>query len=281
MPDSPNATQIDYWNLTAGKVWVEMQAQLDRQIEPLGLKGLEAFDAQPGERVLDIGCGCGQTSVNLAEQVGAGGAVTGADISGPMLEVARARPVPAGAATPVFRQLDAQTGDLGEAAFDAAFSRFGVMFFADPVAAFANIGRSLKPGGRLVFVCWRPLAENLWMRAPMEAAAHLLPPSPPADPHAPGPYAFADPARVWDLLDAAGYRAIDARPFDTLVGGSSLEQTVNLSFRVGPLGSALREHPHLAEPARAAVTEALKPFETPEGVLMPAAVWIVRAGWPS
>ena len=281
MPDSaPNAAQVDYWNLTAGKVWAEMQGQLDRQIEPLGLKALEAFDAQPGERVLDIGCGCGQSTMSLAERVGAGGAVTGADISQPMLEVARARSTPAGAASPVFRQVDAQTGDLGEAVFDAAYSRFGVMFFADPVAAFANIGRSLRPGGRLVFVCWRPLAENPWMRTPMEAAAHLRPPMPPADPHAPGPFAFADPARIWDLLDAAGYRAIDARPFDTMIGGSPLEQTVNLSFRVGPLGSALRDNPDLAEPAREAVTAALKPYDTPEGVLIPAAVWIVRAGWP-
>ena len=280
MPEPANAAQIDYWNLTAGRVWAEMQAQLDRQIEPLGLKAMEAFDPKPGERVLDIGCGCGQTTVALAERVGAAGAVVGADISKPMLEVARGRPIPTGAAKPQFREIDAQTGDLGEAVFDAAYSRFGVMFFADPVAAFANIGRSLKSGGRLVFVCWRPLAENVWMRAPIEAAAHLLPPPPPSDPLAPGPFAFADPARIWDLLDAAGFRAIDARPHDARIGGSPLAKAVDLSFRVGPLGAAMRESPHLAEAAREAVTAALKPYDTPQGVLAPASVWIVRAGWP-
>jgi SAM-dependent methyltransferase len=281
-PTPANAAQIDYWNTTAGLTWAAMQAQLDRQIEPLGAQAIAKFAPQPGESVLDIGCGCGQTTLALAQRVGAGGAVMGADISRPMLEVARGRAAPAGAATPRFVELDAQTGDLGDGVFDGAFSRFGVMFFADPVAAFANIGRSLKPQGRLTFVCWRPFAENLWMRAPAEAAAPLLPaPSGPApDPHAPGPFAFADPVRVWDILEGAGFRAIEIRPFDAMIGGGTLEETVALSFRIGPLGLAMRENPHLAEPVAAAVRAVLAPYETPDGVLMPAAVWIVRAGWP-
>ena len=216
----------------------------------------------------------------LAERVGSAGAVTGADISRPMLEVARARALPAEAATPRFTEIDAQTGDLGAGAFDGAFSRFGVMFFADPAQAFANIGRSLKPKGRLTFVCWRPFAENLWMRAPAEAAAPLLPPSAPPDPLAPGPFAFADPERVWDILETAGFRAIEIRPFDANIGGGTLDETVALSFRVGPLGAALRENPHMAGPVGEAVRKALAPYETPSGVLAPAAVWIVRAGWP-
>jgi len=275
-----NAAQIDYWNATAGPTWAALQAQLDRQIEPLGARAMEGFAPQPGERVLDIGCGCGQTTLALAERVGAGGAVTGADISRPMLEIARARALPAGAATPRFAEVDAQTGDLGDGVFDGAFSRFGVMFFSDPTAAFANIGRSLKPKGRLAFVCWRPFAENPWMRTPAEAGAPLLPPMPAPDPNAPGPFAFADPVKIWDILEAAGFRAIEIRPFDTKIGGGTLEETVALSFRVGPLGTALRENPHMAEPVAGAVRAALAPYETPDGVLMPAAVWIVRAGWP-
>ena len=217
----------------------------------------------------------------LAERVGTSGAVTGADISRPMLEVARGRAVPAGAATPSFVEIDAQTGDLGERLFDGAFSRFGVMFFSDPTAAFANIGRALKPKGRLAFVCWRPYPENPWMRVPAEAAAPLLPP--PAatpDPHAPGPFAFADPQRVWDILEGAGFRAIEIRPFDAKIGGGTLDETVALSFRVGPLGASVRENPHMAGPVGEAVRKALAPYETPNGVLAPAAVWIVRAGWP-
>jgi SAM-dependent methyltransferase len=281
-PTPANAAQIDYWNTTAGLTWAALQAQLDRQIEPLGARAMDGFKAQAGETVLDIGCGCGQTTLALAERVGPDGAVTGADISRPMLEVARARTAPAVAARPRFVEIDAQTGDLGQGVFDGAFSRFGVMFFADPVAAFANIGRSLKPQGRLTFVCWRPYLENPWMRTPAEAAAPLLPaPSGPApDPHAPGPFAFADPVRVWDLLEGAGFRAIEIRPFDATVGGGTLEETVALSFRVGPLGLAMRDNPHLAEPVAEVVRAAIAPYETPAGVLMPAAVWIVRAGWP-
>jgi len=280
MTASPaNAAQSNYWNKTAGLTWAAMQAQLDRQIEPLGARAMEGFAAQPGETVLDIGCGCGQTTLALAERVGGSGGVTGADISQPMLEVARARPAPAGGAKPRFVEIDAQTGDLGEGVFDGAFSRFGVMFFADPAAAFANIGRALKPRGRLTFVCWRPFAENLWMRAPAEAAASLLPAMTPPDPNAPEPYAFSDPVKVWDILEAAGFQAIEIRPFDAVIGGGTLEEATALALRVGPLGVAMREHPHLAAPVAKAVRAALAPHETPRGVLMPAAVWIVRAGW--
>ena len=274
---SDNAAQIDYWNATAGQTWARFQEQLDRQIEPLGLEAMRALAPAPGERVLDVGCGCGQTSLELATRVTGSGAVIGADISVPMLEVARARLVPTGAATPDFRQIDAQTGDLGEGAFDAVFSRFGVMFFGDPVAAFSNLRKALKPEGRMAFVCWRPFQENLWMRAPMEAAQPFLPPSPPMDPSAPGPFAFADADRVRSILADAGFSDVTLHAFNTSIGGSSVEQTVDLAFRVGPLGAVLREKPELAPTVAGAVRSALAPYETPAGVLMPAAVWIVQA----
>ena len=274
---SDNAAQIDYWNATAGQTWARFQEQLDRQIEPLGLEAMRALDPAPGERILDVGCGCGQTSLELATRVTATGAVFGADISLPMLEVARARPVPNGAATPDFRQVDAQSGELGEGAFDAVFSRFGVMFFSDPVAAFSNLRKALKPDGRMAFVCWRPFQENLWMRAPMEAAQPFLPPSPPMDPTAPGPFAFADADRVRKVLADAGFSDVTLHAFNASIGGSSLDQTVDLAFRVGPLGAILREQPELAPTVAGAVRSALAPYETPSGVLMPAAVWIVQA----
>jgi SAM-dependent methyltransferase len=272
-----NAAQIDYWNATAGQTWARHQAQLDRQIEPLGLEALRALAARPGERVLDVGCGCGQTTLELAEQVGAGGVVTGIDISAPMLAIARARPVPAGTAQPRFLECDAQTANLGQGQYDAVFSRFGVMFFSDPVAAFTNLRKALTSEGRLTFVCWRPFSENLWMRAPMEAAQPLLPPSPPMDPSAPGPFAFADPGRVRSILSEAGFSDVTLHAFNTSIGGSSLEQTVDLAFRVGPLGAVLREQPDLAPTVADAVKAALAAYETPSGVLMPAAVWIVTA----
>lgn len=275
-PDS-NTAQIEYWNATAGPVWVEFQDQLDRQIEPLGRKAMLALAPAPGERVVDIGCGCGQSTVELAARVGRSGAVLGIDISEPMLAVARGRRVPDGSARPSFRQADAQADDLGQGAFDAAFSRFGVMFFADPVAAFANIRAALKSSARLGFVCWRPLVENPWMLEPMQAALPLLPPLPPPDPTAPGPFAFADAERVRAILTGAGFSAIRIEPFDTPIGGSSVEQTLNLAFRVGPLGAALREHPERAGEVAEAVRAKLVQYDAPGGVFMPAAVWIVQA----
>jgi SAM-dependent methyltransferase len=206
---SPNAAQIEHWNVQAGPTWAKFQVQLDRTVEPLGLEAIRALAPGPGERVMDIGCGGGQTTLELAARVGASGAVTGIDISAPMLEVALRRVAPAGAAQPEFRQIDAQTGDLGDAAFDAAFSRFGIMFFSDPAAAFGNIRRALKSDGRLAFVCWRPYPENLWMRLPLEAALPFLPPMPPpGDPTAPGPFAFANPDRIRAILGAGGFQAV-------------------------------------------------------------------------
>ena len=280
MPSSSvaaNQAQIDVWNTTLGSIWTEFQAQLDRQIEPLGLEAMRALGPRAGERILDIGCGCGQTSAELAARVGASGAVIGVDVSAPMLEVARGRPIGADLARPLFRQIDVQTGDLGRGGFDAAFSRFGVMFFSDPVSAFRNVHGALKPGARLAFVCWRPFQENLWMRAPLEAAMSFLPPLPPPDPDAPGPFAFGDPRKVEAMLGEAGFASIGIRAFDAPVGGADLEQTLRLNLRIGPLGAALREHPHLLDRVSDAVKAAMARYETPQGVFMPAAVWIVQA----
>jgi SAM-dependent methyltransferase len=273
--ESPNAAQAQYWNETMGPVWAELQDQLDRQTAPLGLEAMRILSPDFGESVLDIGCGCGQSTIELARRVGPGGSVTGVDISRPMLERARLRPVPSDAARPRFREVDVQTGDLGE--FDAAFSRFGVMFFADPTAAFANIHRALKPGGRLAFVCWRALAENALMRIPAEAAAPLLPPMPPSDPEAPGPFAFANPDRVRRILRDAGFIDVAVEAFDAEVGGADLDRTLALNLRIGPLGAALRQNPGLKDTVIGAVRAAISPYLTPAGVFMPAAVWIVSA----
>lgn len=277
MENTANAAQVDYWNALAGQTWARFQAQLDRQIDPLGREAIRVLAPRAGERILDIGCGCGQTTMELAALAGAAGYVKGADISAPMLEIARARPVPPGAAAPVFEQADAQVARFGDGAFDAAFSRFGVMFFADPVAAFANIRKALRADGRLAFVCWRPFAENVWMRAPQQAAAPFMPENPPADPTAPGPFAFAEAQRLRGILENAGFSDIVIEKFDCLIGGGDLEQSLELSLRVGPLGGALRERPELVSKVSEAVKAALAGYMTPQGVMMPAAAWIVRA----
>ncbi len=272
-----NRAQREYWNSAAGLTWAKWQRSLDRQIAPLGREAMRLLDPRPGERILDIGCGCGQTSLELAQRVAPDGAVVAADLSQPMLAVARARLRDSPGLPLEFRELDAQTGSFGGNAFDAAFSRFGVMFFGDPVAAFANIRHALRPAARLAFVCWRPLAENLWMRVPLEAARHLLPPLAPPEPDAPGPFAFADAERVRRILAAAGYDGIQIDAFDAGIGGADLEDSVTLACRIGPLGAALREHPEALDAVSGAVREALAPYVTEAGVQLPGAVWIVRA----
>jgi SAM-dependent methyltransferase len=274
---SPNAAQVDYWNAAAGETWAKHHDQLDRQIAPLGLESLRVLAPAAGERVLDIGCGCGRTTVDVAARVGRAGAAIGVDISAPMLEIARRRTVPDGAGRVEYLQLDAQVADLGRGTFDAGYSRFGVMFFADPVAAFANVRRALRSGGRLSFVCWRVLAANPWMLEPLEAARPFLPPLAPPDPSAPGPFALANSDRVRAILSDAGFADIEIRAYDTEIGGGDLDETLQLTLRVGPLGAALRDNPSckdgLADPVRAVLAR----YVTSRGVMMPASVWIVSA----
>ena len=274
---SSNIAQIEYWNTKAGETWAKFQEALDRQIQTLGLAAMDTLRPEKGEHIIDIGCGCGQTSLDLGSRVGAAGSVVGVDISKPMLEVAGRRPRSAPNLRVTFELFDAQSDVLGHGRFDAAFSRFGVMFFSDPVAAFTNIRESLKPSGRLVFVCWRPLSQNPWMREPLDAALPLLPPIAPFDPIAPGPFAFADAGRVQSILAEAGFGSVKVSPFDAAIGGANLEQTLQLALNVGPLGAALRENPERAETVADAVRDLLSKYATPNGVLMPAAVWIVSA----
>ncbi len=273
LEEGPNAAQVAYWNASAGPTWVAMQDALDRQLHELGLAAMAALGPREGERVIDIGCGCGATTLELARRVGPSGRVLGADISAPMLGVARRRAESLGWVS--FVQADAQTHPFEPA--DAAFSRFGVMFFADPTAAFANIRKALAPAGRLAFVCWRALTENHWMTIPMAAVAPLLPPTPPPPPDAPGPFAFADRDRLRRILTGAGFADVAIEPHDQAIGGGDLETTVRTTLNVGPVGAALRDNPALQPQMADAVRAALAPHAGPEGVKLPSATWIVTA----
>ena len=179
--------------------WAEVREPLERQLAPLGRRALAALAPRPGESVLDIGCGGGETALDLARAVAPDGTVVGVDLSTAVL--AFARRAAEGCERVRFVQADAQVFPFEPASFDAAFSRFGVMFFADPTAAFINIRRSLRPNGRLAFVCWRALEENPLDILPLRAASAHLPPQPAHDPDAPGPFAFANPARVRGILE--------------------------------------------------------------------------------
>ena len=278
-----NADQIAFWNAKAGSKWVEYQTQLDRQIGVLGDAMLRAAGPGAGHRVLDVGCGCGATALQAAAIVGASGTVTGVDVSAPMLERACARAGQAGLSQVSFREADAQTDSLGTALYDRVISRFGVMFFTDPVAAFRNIRAAMAPSARLAFVCWRGADENPWMSEPVMAAARhvALPPAAPAD--TPGPMAFADPERVRRILDAAGLSGVEIHQHDApcvIGGGGDLDTCVDFLFNVGPLSRALMSadfNEQSKAAIRASVCDVLKPYLTSAGVVMPCAVWIVTA----
>ena len=268
-----NSEQIEYWNGGAGDLWAAQQERLDRQLDPLGRAALAALALRAGEHVLDVGCGGGQTTLQLGDAVGPTGRVVGVDISAPLLDVARRRDAGAHVS---FAQVDAQTHAFEEP-FDAIYSRFGIMFFADPVAAFANLRRAMKPASRLAFVCWRALAENPMMSVPMAAAAKHFPPSAPADPNAPGPFAFADRGRIARILDGAGFGAIDITPHDEPIGGNDRAESLELALQMGPLGRHMREHPDKRADVIDAVRDAIEPFIIDGISRMPSATWIVTA----
>ena len=272
----PNAAQIDYWNACAGQSWVDGQEALDIELKPWGDKVIAALAPRAGERLIDVGCGCGATTLMLAAAVGPSGRVLGADISAPMLALARRRAETAGLAQASFVLADAQTHEFEPA--DGVFSRFGVMFFADPVAAFANLRSALAPGGRIAFVCWRPLEENPWVSVPMSGVAPLLAEPPTvAAPGAPGPFAFADRDRLSAILKGAGFARTEIERHDLMTGWGDLDASVRVATSIGPVGAALRNNPQLAGKAAEAVRAALTPYLTAEGVRLNASAWVVRA----
>ena len=269
-----NAEMIEYWNGPVGERWAAFQPVMDKALAAISDAALAFAAARPGERVLDIGCGTGTTTYALAKAVGPSGSVTGVDISRPMLAAARARGTGVN-----FREGDASV-QLFHPTHDLVFSRFGVMFFDDPAAAFANIRKALAPHGRLAFVCWRDVKQNLWASAPMAAAKALLPPQEPADPLAPGPFAFADGDRLKGILNRAGYRDIRLEPLDSVVNmGATVDDAADQSFRVGPLARAVADlDDGTKDRIRAVVKDALAKFQMPAGVTPPAACWLVGGG---
>ena len=283
-PAGPNAEQIRYWNEVNAQKWIRFQRAIDDQIGPLGRAAMEKASIRSGERVLDVGCGCGDTTLEIARRVGPTGLVSGLDLSTPMLAEAARRARDGNVANVRFWNGDAQTHAFSPGEFDLGFSRFGVMFFADPVRAFANLRGALRLGGRLAFVCWQGLDRNPWMAVPMKAAAREIPFPPPSDPFAPGPFAFADPDRVRRILTDAGFTsvAIDAHEETLSIGGGSgLDAAAEFLVQMGPTGSALRQDPSAEPRVRAAVTEAIAPFLDSDRVKMPSAAWIVLALRPS
>jgi SAM-dependent methyltransferase len=260
------------------RAWAEVRELLERQLAPLGRRAWAALAPRPGENVLDIGCGGGETALDLARAVAPDGTVVGIDLSAAVLAFARG--TAKDCARVRYVQGDAEVFPFEPSSFDAAFSRFGVMFFANPTAAFVNIRRSLRPNGRLAFVCWRALEENALDFVPLQAAYAHLPPQPAHDPDAPGPFAFADADRVRNILQSAGFAEIEIVACDEQVGSGDLDAMLAVCSRVGALGKILRENPELRSAALPAVRSALAAHDGPDGVTLNAATWVVTARAP-
>jgi SAM-dependent methyltransferase len=272
--------QVAYWNGEAGDRWVKEQTWLDALLRPFGEATFEAAAVRPNESVLDVGCGCGDTSLELARLVGSGGRVVGLDVSARMLARAKERSV--GQPHVSFIEGDASSAPLEPGAFDLLFSRFGVMFFADPRAAFAHLRGALRATGRLAFTCWRPLAENPWAAVPLAAAADVLGHPDPEPPDAPGPFSFADAARVQRILEGAGFRDVRVSSFETTTvyaAHGSIDDAVSEIARLGPVARLLvdRDQDSIAR-ALGAIKRVARAYESPQGgVRFPAATWIVTA----
>lgn len=278
-----NADQIEYWNGEAGERWAQQDGLMAALLAPVATALLDHADLSGRRRAIDVGCGGGSQSLLLAERLGPQASVLGVDISGPLLRVARERAAgaAAGRATLDFLQADASSHGFEAGSFDLLFSRFGVMFFEDPAAAFGNLRSAMAPGGRLAFACWQALRENPWTWLSVQAALRFVPPPEPADPHAPGPFAFADSARVDSILAAAGFEDIAITPRPVMLRWSSadsLEDNVADMLRIGPVSRLLQDaDDDVRKRVKAATAEAMEPFYDGEALNLAGSTWLVTA----
>jgi SAM-dependent methyltransferase len=274
-----NADQIAYWNGPGGQHWTDRQAVQDVLLAPISDILIASARPAPGNRIIDVGCGCGATSIALAERVAPDGAVLGVDISAPML--ARARELAPGGLPLDFALADATVYPFAPQSFDLLVSRFGVMFFAEPSVSFANLRKALRRDGRTAFACWREPKQNPWMMMPLQAVYKHVPKLPQVGPEDPGPFSFAAEERVHRILSEAGYTAIAMQPHDLSLDiaiGRGLDAAVQGALEIGPASRALQDQPeHVREAARASIREALAQFAQGECVMLPAAIWIVTA----
>jgi SAM-dependent methyltransferase len=277
--DMANADEAEYWNGERGQHWVDHDEHHDRMLRPFDAHLLDTAAVDAGMRVVDVGCGCGHTTRAAARRAERGD-VLGVDLSAPMLARARELADAAGLRNVRFEQADAQTHAFPAHRFDAAISRFGVMFFADLVAAFANIRAGLTAGGQLAFVCWQPLADNPWFRRPVEAVLqHVEQPGVPDDPGRSGPFSLAEPDQIRSVLGDAGYVDIDVEALheSLWLGRDPVDATTFLqgTSRVSTLLESAS--PDAAARAIDAVHAALEPFAGADGVLLGSGAWLVHA----
>ncbi len=278
-PQNANADQLAFWNGIGGRTWVERQDHTDSILAPVTEKLLTFAAPRAGERVLDVGCGCGTSTLEVARAVGPSGRVAALDISAPMLAEGAARAEALGLSNIDWIEADAATAEVAE--YDLLISNCGLMFFGDPVPAFANLRRAAAPGARMAFVCWRDLAENHWTRVPMQAVLPHIPPRPPAVPGAPGMFAFADPGRIGDILTAAGWGQPRFEKLDLaldIAAGRGVDEALVQLTKIGAINSWLRDQSGETRAAAiASMREALAPYTEGKSVRLPGAMWLVES----
>jgi SAM-dependent methyltransferase len=264
------------WDDSRSHNWITLQGPLERMLAPIGEQAIKALAPQKGESFLDVGCGCGHTALALARAVGPDGNVTGVDVSPSMLATGRNHAAEEGLHNLHFVEANAQTRAFTPGKFDGLFSRFGVMFFDDPVAAFTNLGKALKPGGRLAFVCWRDRREVEWFEMPIQVAHANGVPAPDLPGTGPGAFAFANPQRLHKVLGAAGFTDIAVTPLDLSTGGGNSDEVLSI-LHIGFVGEHIKQFPDKEDVAWAAVRQALEAYTTPDGVFIGTGTWIVTA----
>jgi SAM-dependent methyltransferase len=271
--------QKAYWNSEATKRWVTEQVRIDQLFAPVTEAALAAAAPEAGESVLDIGCGTGTTVLRLARSVGVAGQVLGVDISAQQLNLARRRISDAGISQAWVVLDDAATHEFPPASFDLAFSRFGVMFFADPIGAFTNIKRAMKPGGRLTLAVFRTGPENPWATASIAALRHLVEPPPPPGPEDPGQFAWGDPARVRRILGGAGFKEVKLTPLDVQITlGPDAASAAEFAMFVGQGARLLQGAPDATRvEARSALEAFFRNHEQADGVSLAGGLWLVSA----
>jgi SAM-dependent methyltransferase len=274
-----NADQIAYWNGPGGQRWTDRQEAQDTMLAPVSNILIERAKAKAGERIVDVGCGCGVTTSALARKVGPTGHVFGVDISAPML--ARARQTAPSDLPLDFVLADATVYPFDPASFDLLVSRFGVMFFADPALSFANMRRALRTSGRLAFACWREPRDNPWLMLPLQAVYKHAPKLPQLGPDDPGPFSFASEPRVQGILSRAGFSGIAMERCDLMLDvaiGRGLDAAVEAALEIGPASRALEgQPPEVRAAAKNSVREVLSPFATGQQVPLGASIWITTA----
>jgi ubiquinone/menaquinone biosynthesis C-methylase UbiE len=277
----PNAGEIEFWNGSQGKNWVKQNDLTDLMYDPFGEMAVECAALKSGDRVIDVGCGCGKTTGLLADVVGPMGHVAGVDVSVPMLRVASRRLSPyAGQVSLICA--DAASYAFEPESYDLLFSQFGLMFFQNPEDAFSNFYRALKPRGRITFVCWRRPELNPWLMIPFEAVHAFAPEMSVPSPDVPtSPFSLAREDRLQELLGAAGFIDVNLEEFtaSTRMGHGDLNECLNfVADFSNPVATALRKtQSEKASSVFEAVRTALAPYHNGHTIELPASSWIVTA----